>query len=187
MVFITLSTTFFLISPILTFPLISTTLDSRTDTTPSESWLVPTLNVHFRGNPPPKYNVSQFNSTIGFSIKISGEKIRCGVSFEEKNPPQGWNACDMDLGVEFELGPTEEAFDETHFVLGVKQLAIDGDFDELKGAQVITANNPGRGDSYLTCLGGAPLDGIRCKLGGMLSVRKELRIEVSESEGDDQE
>jgi hypothetical protein len=33
-------------------------------------------------------------------------------------------------------------------------------------SQVIENNSPGTPNSYLSCLGGPPLDGVRCKLNG---------------------
>jgi hypothetical protein len=47
-----------------------------------------------------------------------------------------------------------------------------------QGEQVVTANDPREETSYLTCLGGAPLDGLRCGLGGGMSVRRGLNVEV---------
>lgn len=49
----------------------------------------------------------------------------------------------------------------------------------LTGSIPITANDATEPSSYLTCLGGAPLDGLRCSIGSYLSVRKELMIQGS--------
>ena len=46
----------------------------------------------------------------------------------------------------------------------------------------ITANDPKEPSSYLTCLLGAPFDGLRCKIGGMMSVKKYLIIEAEKSD-----
>ena len=50
------------------------------------------------------------------------------------------------------------------------------------GEVAITANDPKEPSSYLTCLLGAPFDGLRCKIGGMMSVRKDLIIEAEKSD-----
>jgi hypothetical protein len=50
-------------------------------------------------------------------------------------------------------------------------------YRELEGEIPITANDPSEKSSYLTCLGGAPYDGLRCNIGSYLSVRTELVIE----------
>lgn len=47
----------------------------------------------------------------------------------------------------------------------------------LVGSTPVTANDPSEQTSYLTCLLGAPLDGLRCRIGSYLSVRRELVVE----------
>ncbi|KAJ4369069.1 hypothetical protein N0V83_006152 [Neocucurbitaria cava] len=46
----------------------------------------------------------------------------------------------------------------------------------LRGDVVITANDPQEPSSYLTCLQGAPYDGLRCTIKGMMSVDNELIV-----------
>lgn len=46
----------------------------------------------------------------------------------------------------------------------------------LRGEVVITANDPQEPSSYLTCLQGAPYDGLRCSIKGMMSVDNELIV-----------
>lgn len=48
------------------------------------------------------------------------------------------------------------------------------------GEVAITANEPSQPTSYLTCLLGPPFDGLRCKLNGIMSNRKDLIIVASE-------
>ena len=50
---------------------------------------------------------------------------------------------------------------------------------EYAGEAAITANEPSQPTSYLTCLLGPPFDGLRCKLNGVMSNRKDLVIEAS--------
>jgi len=49
------------------------------------------------------------------------------------------------------------------------------------GETPITANDPHEPSSYLTCILGAPYDGLRCKINGMMSVHKELILEAHTS------
>lgn len=44
------------------------------------------------------------------------------------------------------------------------------------GQVAITVNDPKEPTSYLTCLLGAPFDGLRCKLHGLMSTHKELVV-----------
>lgn len=53
------------------------------------------------------------------------------------------------------------------------------------GEVAITANDPQEPTSYLTCLLGPPLDGLRCKIHGMLSTNKDLIIEAHLFNGSD--
>jgi hypothetical protein len=46
------------------------------------------------------------------------------------------------------------------------------------GSRAITANDPQEKSSFLTCLEGRPLDGLRCRIGGLLSIKEELGVEV---------
>jgi hypothetical protein len=58
------------------------------------------------------------------------------------------------------------------------QLVEKGEGEIWQGEKDITANDPQEETSYLTCLGGWPMDGLRCALGGGMSVRRELSVEV---------
>jgi len=49
------------------------------------------------------------------------------------------------------------------------------------GEVAITVNDPKEPTSYLTCLMGAPFDGLRCKLHGPMSTHKELQVVVGTS------
>lgn len=55
----------------------------------------------------------------------------------------------------------------------------------LWGRKAVTANDPSERSSYLTCLEGAPLDGLRCGIGSYLSVREVLVVGVVEISGGD--
>lgn len=50
--------------------------------------------------------------------------------------------------------------------------------DVRLGVVNISCNNPKEPSSYMTCILGAPLDGLRCKLHSYLSVRNDLTIEA---------
>lgn len=50
------------------------------------------------------------------------------------------------------------------------------------GEVAITANEASQPTSYLTCLLGPPFDGLRCKLNGVMSNRRDLVIEASSME-----
>lgn len=53
------------------------------------------------------------------------------------------------------------------------------------GQTPITANNPHEPSSYLTCMNGAPFDGLRCTIHGMMSVNKDLVLEAHASDNTD--
>jgi hypothetical protein len=46
-------------------------------------------------------------------------------------------------------------------------------------SQIIESNNPGAPNSYLSCVGGAPYDGIRCKLNGWAGKPGPIVLEAS--------
>ena len=43
----------------------------------------------------------------------------------------------------------------------------------------VTANNASDPTSFLTCLGGAPLSGIHCSMGGMMSVQGPIKFSAA--------
>ena len=53
------------------------------------------------------------------------------------------------------------------------------------GEVAITANDPQERTSYLTCLLGPPLDGLRCKIHGLMNTSKDLFIQAHKSNSTD--
>ncbi|KAE8872882.1 hypothetical protein PTNB73_02033 [Pyrenophora teres f. teres] len=171
-----------LLLPILTLFTLSANARPTTATATVETWSIPRLTMHMMtpttglpgGAWPPSL---RFNSTIDFDILVPDHsaaasetaaplKMNCIASWENGTLPEGR------MGSVYGSG---ERRPELSFVLSVWK----GETPTLTGSVPITANDPSEPSSYLTCLGGAPLDGLRCNIGSYLSVRKELVIQGS--------
>ncbi|EDU48592.1 hypothetical protein PtrSN002B_000808 [Pyrenophora tritici-repentis] len=167
-----------------------------------EIWSIPRLTMHMMtpttglpgGAWPPSL---RFNSTIDFDIMVPDHstaasetvaplKVNCMASWENGTLPEGRMGCtSLSTDAKEEANEVEFGMDlytalgerrpELSFVLSVWR----GQTPTLTGSIPITANDPSEPSSYLTCLGGAPLDGLRCNIGSYLSVRKELVIQGS--------
>ncbi|CAE7024567.1 hypothetical protein CFE70_003481 [Pyrenophora teres f. teres 0-1] len=187
-----------LLLPILTLFTLSANARPTTATATVETWSIPRLTMHMMtpttglpgGAWPPSL---RFNSTIDFDILVPDHsaaasetaaplKMNCIASWENGTLPEGrmgctsssTNASEVEFGMELYTALGERR-PELSFVLSVWK----GETPTLTGSVPITANDPSEPSSYLTCLGGAPLDGLRCNIGSYLSVRKELVIQGS--------
>ncbi|KAF1829463.1 hypothetical protein BDW02DRAFT_536211 [Decorospora gaudefroyi] len=134
------------------------------------------------GNPPwPESR--RFDSTIDFDIVLPGAAAQtwnCQTHFPNGTLPVGVAACTAPAGAVGSVAFGMEVYTglgirrpELSFVLGVERGVAE---EQLSGEVIITANDPSESSSYLTCLGGAPFDGLRCQIGSYLSVRSELVI-----------
>ncbi|RAR01527.1 hypothetical protein DDE82_006406 [Stemphylium lycopersici] len=152
---------------------------------------------------------AQFNSSIDFDILVpdSSEEVgkmmqvNCKASWLNGTLPEGMVGCGSGVVVgeagetvgEEGMGDGEVQFGmqiyeglgarrpELSFLLSVSRNkgGVDSPSVALQGQVPITANDASEPSSYLTCLLGAPLDGLRCQIGSYMSVRKELVIEGS--------
>ncbi|KAF2141673.1 uncharacterized protein K452DRAFT_287625 [Aplosporella prunicola CBS 121167] len=144
---------------------------------------IPVMNVHFMGRdsgiPGGWPESSKFNSTLSFTLNYpdldndSTLSTTCDGSWVEHQPLTGWNSC-KDNAVSWKF---DEFTSEANFVLSVKNQvsatsAYTGNVD-------ITAN---AGGAYLTCVGGAPLTGIKCNLDGIFAGTKPSPIIIPVSE-----
>ena len=55
-------------------------------------------------------------------------------------------------------------------------------FRQLAGSADVSGNKIGEPTSYLTCLLGRPMDGLRCKIHSYLSTTRELILNATEVE-----
>ncbi|KAF2744898.1 hypothetical protein M011DRAFT_428059 [Sporormia fimetaria CBS 119925] len=155
--------------PLLSLPF---TLSLTIPRAPTETWPIPTISVHFMGrdtglpgNTWPEY--AKFNSTLDFTVEFPTGPVACSGNWEYTKVPTTPFMCEQGPGgaaVQFTLAPTEKG-------LTGAQLT-------LTGSQEVRANSPGEPNSYLSCLGGAPLDGIRCKNSGWASTAGPLVLEA---------
>lgn len=149
----------------------------------TETWRIPRLELHMMtrlsglpggGDWPASF---QYPSTIDFDIVMpNNQSLHCHNEFANGTLPVDSAPCAGEGTVGFrmaeytELGPRRK---ELSFVLHVFRVE-NGTL--AAGEVAVTANDPNEPSSYLTCLLGAPFDGLRCKLHGGLSVHKELQI-----------
>ncbi|KAF2177213.1 hypothetical protein K469DRAFT_720907 [Zopfia rhizophila CBS 207.26] len=170
---------------ILAVPALSAPL-SKFNTRATESWSINTMNVHFMGrdtgipgNGWPDW--AKFDTTLDFKVDFPFSQVSCSASWPEKNLPTSEIPCESENTM-FQLSPVPSGdFHEAAFTLSVRRTDVDGASGvrtTYTGGQVITANQPTVDTSYLSCLGGRPLDGIRCSLNGPMSVRKPLVLDA---------
>ncbi|KAF2622605.1 hypothetical protein BU25DRAFT_377411 [Macroventuria anomochaeta] len=173
---------------------VSSSLSTRATT---EQWSIPSMELHMMtkftglpGNGPWPEN-SKYPSTIDFDINMPNyQNGHCHTEFLNGTLPDDLAACSGEGGrVRFRmkeytaLGPRRK---ELSFVLQVFRVdRVPGQQTILMGEVAITANDPHEPSSYLTCLQGAPFDGLRCKIRGMMSVNKNLIIEAHTSNSSD--
>ncbi|KAF1917000.1 hypothetical protein BDU57DRAFT_517433 [Ampelomyces quisqualis] len=165
-----------------------------------ESWPIPRLDMHMMsihtGLPGDDWGNSTFPSTISFDVLVPPHssnsttiKSTCTASFPNHTLPLGRTYCTPPSPAEvlfFELyaytglGPRRP---ELAFWLDLTS-AVGWDEENRSaemfwwGSRAVTANNPAEESSFLTCVEGAPLDGLRCEIGSYLSVREELVVRV---------
>ncbi|KAJ8113214.1 hypothetical protein OPT61_g4611 [Boeremia exigua] len=153
-----------------------------------EIWNIPRMELHMMtrhsglpgdgGWPESK----KYPSSIDFDVNMpNNQSAHCQNTFTNGTLPEDTGACTSEGGrVRFQmieytaLGPRRK---ELSFVLQVFKLEGTSEQQNVTTGEIaITANSPAEPTSYLTCLLGAPFDGLRCKLHGMMSNRKELEI-----------
>ncbi|PSN69027.1 hypothetical protein BS50DRAFT_461578, partial [Corynespora cassiicola Philippines] len=157
------------------------------------SWLIPRLEMHFMapdtglpGNPPWPAQ-ARFDSTIDFDLDITEGKVRCRGAWPNGTLPTARMLCEdaqgrlledrraewgkIEFGMESwtELGGNRRP--EMAYTLSVYR-ALGG--RQLVGSANVSGNKIGEPTSYLTCLLGRPMDGLRCKIHSYLSTTQEL-------------
>ncbi|KAJ4991102.1 hypothetical protein SVAN01_03452 [Stagonosporopsis vannaccii] len=163
----------------------SSSLNSHANT---EAWSIPSMELHMMtrlsglpgdGEWPES---TKYPSTIDFNIKMPDNHIlHCYNSFANGTLPDDLAACSGEgSGVRFRmteytaLGPRRK---ELSFVLEFFKVERRGGEQNITTGEVaITANDSKEPTSYLTCLLGAPFDGLRCKLHGLMSTHRELEV-----------
>ncbi|KAF2873068.1 hypothetical protein BDV95DRAFT_368989 [Massariosphaeria phaeospora] len=161
---------------------------------PRARWLIPRLDVHFMSDKPGIPGMgdwplgSGFNSTIDFDVQFGNATAVCKGAWPKGKLDQGTYRCEIvgadgtgEEEVSFKMAgwrETGEKTPEASFRLNVVRSEV-GSGKQFDGSTNITANNPAEPTSYLTCILGAPFDGIRCNLHSYMSVRdKDLVIDA---------
>ncbi|ORY07914.1 hypothetical protein BCR34DRAFT_15867 [Clohesyomyces aquaticus] len=150
----------------------------------TEKWHIPDMKLHFMGpstqTPIPWNTQSSFDSTFEFNIVFPDGKTTCTTHWPQGSPPTREISCNREASDQiFSLSPRENrngTLNECNFVLHVRRLATHGRF--YSASHAIGCNDPQVESSYLTCLSGAPFDGIRCELKGPMSVMGDLVLEA---------
>jgi hypothetical protein len=187
----------------LTHALPTTTNIKRESTIANETWTIPRLDMHMMstttGLPGNTWPLSAyFNTTISFDILLPSHtsspsnttiSTTCIASFPNGTLPTGLTYCLAPSPTEAlwftmspytDLGPRRP---ELSFVLSLESAVGLYENNTMAervwwGDKVITANDPSEESSFLTCLEGAPLDGLRCGIKSYLSVREELTLDI---------
>jgi hypothetical protein len=144
------------------------------------------MNVHFtspNGGPASL----KFNTTLDFALSRQDPRksrrdtfAKCGTSWEYGKWPYGKTfTCQKgsaEISAEFALHPPllGRKSGEASWTLVVKRLFDNETTNRLTaymGRVLVSNNNASDTSSLLTCLGGAPQDGIRCSLWGAMSTK----------------
>ncbi|KAF9698084.1 hypothetical protein EKO04_003468 [Ascochyta lentis] len=187
---------FLTIIPLLTLPTTALPPPKAATPTPPEQWSIPLLNMHmmtrYTGLPgnQPWPDSAKFPSTIDFDINMPHyQNAHCHTTWANGTLPDDLAACNGEGGrVRFRMKEYKALGTrrlELSFILQV--FRVDRLFEQqtiLMGEVAITANNASEPSSYLTCLSGAPFDGLRCSVGGLMSVQKELLLQASAGDAD---
>ncbi|KAF2276740.1 uncharacterized protein EI97DRAFT_432983 [Westerdykella ornata] len=115
-----------------TLLLLSATALAAPLATRTQSWPIPSLEVHFMGHdsglPGGQWpEAHKFNSSLAFTIAVApnSPSIPCRAPWPEKEIPTTPLPCDAD-GFEFQLSPTSSGLlTETSFVLTVRKMESD--------------------------------------------------------------
>ncbi|KAK7721746.1 hypothetical protein SLS57_005095 [Botryosphaeria dothidea] len=146
----------------------------------AQQYEISTLKTHFMGKNSGIGDGSWspgsiFNSTIELVINYPspdpadtiGQWTTCTGSWVNGTHPEGWNGCDGDTTTGWRF---TDFTTEAKFTIEVGR--ITGEYSAETGSVTVTANNLSDDNSWLTCLEGAPMTGIKCELNGMLSKKK---------------
>ncbi|KAH7090560.1 hypothetical protein FB567DRAFT_626519 [Paraphoma chrysanthemicola] len=182
-------------------------LSTNNPTPYTERWLIPRMDLHFMtrdsglpgGQWPPS---ALFDTTIFLGLILpwnhtvpqstSTFTTTCTASWPNGTFPSAHTEfpCTSPThreNITFSLSPYTglgERKPELSFSLHVVSYI---DYDEgvvsvtYFGGVDVTANQPSEETSWLTCLLGRPLDGMRCRLNGVASKRGQLDVEVKGS------
>ncbi|CAO2651147.1 Nn.00g094440.m01.CDS01 [Neocucurbitaria sp. VM-36] len=197
----------FLSALISALPIATDSPSAPNDDILAEQWLISRLDMHIMsegtgipGNPTWPESM-RFNSTINFDVVVPDytinedgssrdpESLNCQTSWENGTLPELLVECTGGLPDEtvwFEMREYTDLGDrrpELSFILDMGRISLEGDnvVSYLNGSIPITANDPSEPSSYLTCLQGAPYDGLRCEIKSYLSVDNELIINATSS------
>ncbi|EKG18304.1 hypothetical protein MPH_04436 [Macrophomina phaseolina MS6] len=142
----------------------------------AQEYDISTLKTHFMGKNsglgdgswPPG---SEFNSTIELVVNYPGDddataSTTCTGTWVNGSHPTDWNACD-DAAVAWKFAKFTT---EAKFTLEIGRST--GAQSSSTGSVDVTSNNLADDNSWLTCLAGPPLQGLKCNLDGALSKQK---------------
>ncbi|KAF2839955.1 hypothetical protein M501DRAFT_932391 [Patellaria atrata CBS 101060] len=161
------------------FPQLSHPLLSRQNTTipQAEAWSITAISLHFMGSNTglgwpgqPWPENKKFNTSLEFTVATPTGDAVCTGNWKEGTGDGFEGECVDERGAEnVEGGPNKRETGAWTWWLSETYQT---------GTHHITNNSPGNPDSYLTCLSGPPLDGIRCAMNGVMSARGDVVLEV---------
>ncbi|KAL5117875.1 hypothetical protein ACEQ8H_004193 [Pleosporales sp. CAS-2024a] len=107
---------------------------------------------------------AKFNTTLDFTLDLPDSQVQCSANWTYQAISTAVWSC-TDNTITFQLSPTPDgALADAQWTLTITETAA-GDIRHI-ASKVIENNSPGTPDSYLSCMGGPPYDGIRCSLNG---------------------
>lgn len=128
-----------------------------------QSWQVP--DMHIQGPGPtgiPGGGTAPANVTISFTFQDpnTSTSTTCGATYLPANYPTSYIPCaDSNFGFKFE---TPYSFGQ--FTLDLRHSTNATELSTSYGGIYVTSNDYISPNGYLTCVGGAPFDGIRCTI-----------------------
>ena len=130
-------------------------------------FLIPTMNIQGHGPTGiPGGGTAPANVTISFVLQDpnTNSNTTCGATYLPSNYPQTYVPC-ADPAVAFKF---EGTYGFAGFTLDVRHSYLNSSSDlatSSYGSVYIVGNGAtGQSGNYLSCLGGAPFDGIRCHI-----------------------
>jgi hypothetical protein len=114
------------------------------------------------------------NVTISFTLldPNTNANTTCGATYLPANYPRAYLPCaDSSLAFKFEA----PYYSFGNFTLDVRHCYATENVATY-GSVFVTDDDPGKPGNYLSCLGGAPFDGIRCSIGGPIGAAGPIPV-----------
>ena len=133
----------------------------------ASSFEIPTMNIQGPGPTGiPGGGTAPANVTISFTLEDpnTGTNTTCSATYLPADYPQSYIPC-ADPSVAFKFEPP---YNFATFTLDVRHTYVSDQLETSAygGIYIVGNGTPGQPDNYLTCVEGAPFDGIRCHISG---------------------